>query len=397
MLVAEPQLDPALRDTPLLPPRAIADMAVAALRAEAQLTPKPGLVDRRGSGVHTDMNLEMLLASADALHEGFAECATAAQDLPLGTALRARVGVIGRTAEHHMLAVTGGINTHRGALWSLGLLAAGVARHRNMNSAIQFAAALAMHPDPGLRATADSHGARARRRYGASGAIGEAQTGFPHVVDHALPTLRRARSRGADETTARLDALLAVIAHLADTCLLHRGGLAGLTAIRRGAARTGRGRQRHTGRSPQAGAARRPCAHPTALARRKWRLALRRTVSRLPSDPSKGIRTTMQTLTYRFPADRHPVRRVHVGVVASGDLEILLDPPSAAARHADVRVRTSVNGFDTVWHDVLARFFARTPISGRWELNDFGATPGVVTLRLGQVAEAARADSEERP
>jgi triphosphoribosyl-dephospho-CoA synthase len=108
MLVAEPQLDRALRDTPLLTPRAIADMAVAALRAEAQLTPKPGLVDRRGSGVHTDMNLEMLLASADALHEGFAECATAAQDLPLGTALRARVGVIGRTAEHHMLAVTGG-------------------------------------------------------------------------------------------------------------------------------------------------------------------------------------------------------------------------------------------------------------------------------------------------
>jgi malonate decarboxylase acyl carrier protein len=57
----------------------------------------------------------------------------------------------------------------------------------------------------------------------------------------------------------------------------------------------------------------------------------------------------------------------------------------------------SVNGFDTVWHDVLARFFARTPISGRWELNDFGATPGVVTLRLGQIAEAARADSEEQP
>jgi malonate decarboxylase delta subunit len=105
----------------------------------------------------------------------------------------------------------------------------------------------------------------------------------------------------------------------------------------------------------------------------------------------------MQTLTYRFPATHAPARRVHVGVVASGDLEILLDPPSAGERHADVRVRTSVNGFDTVWHDVLARFFARTPMSGRWELNDFGATPGVVTLRLGQVTEAAtRDDSEER-
>ena len=54
-----------------------------------------------------------------------------------------------------------------------------------------------------------------------------------------------------------------------------------------------------------------------------------------------------------------------------------------------VRVRTSVNGFDTVWHDVLERFFTRTPLAGRWELNDFGATPGVVNLRLRQASEAA--------
>lgn len=106
----------------------------------------------------------------------------------------------------------------------------------------------------------------------------------------------------------------------------------------------------------------------------------------------------MQTLTYRFPANVAPARRVHLGVVASGDLEILLDLPSSGADHAEVRVRTSVDGFDTVWHDVLERFFARTPLSGQWELNDFGATPGVVTLRLSQVEEAAtRAVEEERP
>ena len=52
-------------------------------------------------------------------------------------------------------------------------------------------------------------------------------------------------------------------------------------------------------------------------------------------------------------------------------------------------MRTSVNGFDTVWHDVLERFFTRTPLAGSWELNDFGATPGVVTLRLRQASEAA--------
>jgi len=100
----------------------------------------------------------------------------------------------------------------------------------------------------------------------------------------------------------------------------------------------------------------------------------------------------MQTLNYRFPARAVADHAIHVGVVASGDLEILLQPP-ATGEPSDtvvVRVRTSVNGFDTVWHDVLERFFLRTPLAGRWELNDFGATPGVVNVRLRQAAEAAK-------
>ena len=102
----------------------------------------------------------------------------------------------------------------------------------------------------------------------------------------------------------------------------------------------------------------------------------------------------MQTLNYRFPASRLTPKAVHIGVVASGDLEILLQPPDDGdpTDSASVRVRTSVNGFDTVWHEVLARFFTRTALAGRWELNDFGATPGVVTLRLRQAAEAATAN-----
>ena len=98
----------------------------------------------------------------------------------------------------------------------------------------------------------------------------------------------------------------------------------------------------------------------------------------------------MQTLNYRFPARGAATHPIHVGVVASGDLEILLEPlASGDGDVVEVRVRTSVNGFDTVWHDVLERFFARTPLAGRWELNDFGATPGVVNLRLRQASEAA--------
>lgn len=104
----------------------------------------------------------------------------------------------------------------------------------------------------------------------------------------------------------------------------------------------------------------------------------------------------MQNLTYTFDATQPASRAVHVGVVGSGDLEILLQPPADndPADSATVRVRTSVNGFDTVWHDVLARFFARTGLAGRWELNDFGATPGVVTLRLRQAYESGIAEGQ---
>jgi len=103
----------------------------------------------------------------------------------------------------------------------------------------------------------------------------------------------------------------------------------------------------------------------------------------------------MQTLNYQVPASAVADHAVHIGVVASGDLEILFEPPLAGdvSDSVVVRVRTSVNGFDTIWHDVLKRFFIRTPLAGRWELNDFGATPGVVNLRLRQATEAANGPS----
>jgi malonate decarboxylase delta subunit len=102
----------------------------------------------------------------------------------------------------------------------------------------------------------------------------------------------------------------------------------------------------------------------------------------------------MQTLNYRFAATRLVTQAVHIGVVASGDLEILLEPTDSDATEAVVRVRTSVDGFDTIWREVLTRFFTHTPLAGSWELNDSGATPGVVTLRLRQAAEQAAPDGE---
>jgi malonate decarboxylase delta subunit len=96
----------------------------------------------------------------------------------------------------------------------------------------------------------------------------------------------------------------------------------------------------------------------------------------------------IETLTYRYDADAPVARRAHVGVVASGNCEILLEP--ALDRQASVVVRTSVTGYGDTWKAVLARFFERNPIAANVEINDFGATPAVVALRLEQALENAQ-------
>jgi triphosphoribosyl-dephospho-CoA synthase len=215
----------------------LAELAVDVLIAEALLTPKPALVDRRGSGAHRDLDLARLLRSAHSLHGAFLEMATVAAGREADQALRERLALIGRAGERDMLAATGGINTHRGAIWVIGLLVAARAIGGDGASPSEVAAQagrIAAFPDR-YALPRDSHGARACQRYGVPGAHGEACAGFPHVVDVGLPALWAARAHGADETCARLDALMAIMARLDDTCLLHRGGLPALEAAQSGA------------------------------------------------------------------------------------------------------------------------------------------------------------------
>ena len=221
----------------ILPPFSPAHAAVQALCAEAELTPKPALVDRRGRGAHLDLSLELLLRSAQSLAPAFHAVDAAARGAQPGVALRERLGAIGREAEQTMLCATGGVNTHRGAIWSIGLLLAAHAVTGSSDSVAlaQSAALLAALPDV-ARGVLESHGELARHRYGVRGATGEAEAGFPHVVEVALPALRAARKRGSSEDVARVDALLAIMCTLDDTCLLHRGGEAALRAAQSGAA-----------------------------------------------------------------------------------------------------------------------------------------------------------------
>jgi len=218
--------------------RHLARAAVQALADEAELTPKPALVDLRGSGAHHDLSLRLLIRSARTLEPHFVLMAAAAYCHASDISLRKRLGLLGREAERAMMNTTGGVNAHRGAIWGLGLLVAATSQNADMRaeSICRRAALIAALPDSGA-IPQPTNGARVAERYGAGGARVEAQSGFPHLLNAGLPALRQGRMRGLGEPHARLDALLAIMTTLEDTCLLHRGGRKALTVAQTGAAR----------------------------------------------------------------------------------------------------------------------------------------------------------------
>jgi len=227
-----------LQSKPLSLAERLADLAVDALIDEADLSPKPALVDRRGNGAHSDLHLGLMHASALSLWPAFKEMADAASVFgAVGLPLREALGRIGREGETAMLATTHGVNTHRGAIWALGLLVAAAALEPQANSAGALclrAARLALLDDR-YAPRPLSHGAQVALRYGVRGAREEAQLGFPAVLQRGLPQLERSRAQGHGEQNARLDALLAIMTGLADTCVLYRAGEEGLRAMHQGA------------------------------------------------------------------------------------------------------------------------------------------------------------------
>jgi len=154
-------------------------------------------------------------------------------------ALREALGLLGREAESTMMATTGGVNTHRGAIWALGLLVAAAAIEPNNGDfakTASIAAAIACHDDRFAAARTGHKGERACIAFNVAGARGQAQAGFPHVIELGLPELQRSRARGDSETASRLNALLAIMSRLDDTCVLSRGGLGALRHLQDSAA-----------------------------------------------------------------------------------------------------------------------------------------------------------------
>lgn len=96
----------------------------------------------------------------------------------------------------------------------------------------------------------------------------------------------------------------------------------------------------------------------------------------------------MEKLSFDYPASGEKPKCAHVGLVGSGDLEILLEPSDDANAH--VTIQTSVSGFGETWKAVLDRFFAGYDGAASLDIRDCGATPGTVTMRLQQAVEVSR-------
>ena len=229
--------------------REIADAAVSSLLQEVSTTPKPGLVDLNGNGAHTDMNFGTFVRSAASLSPYFHQAAETGavwnNTLPeLFTVLRE----LGKSAEQEMFAATGGVNTHRGLIFSEGILTAAASYAWNTYRTVCTDTIF----DISARMTTDAirndfctvkntepktHGEKLFIQYGCRGIRGEVQAGFPSIRMLSLPALSSYAADGRDTNLSRVQTLMILMAAVDDTNVLYRGGSEALAFVKRSARR----------------------------------------------------------------------------------------------------------------------------------------------------------------
>ena len=260
-----------------------------ALLREVYVTPKPGLVDLNDCGAHDDMDVHTFECSAEAIAPFLFRMYEAGFTFPAGgvrdssaaatrdssgkretdslSELFLRVREIGKEAERAMFAATKNVNTHKGIIFSMGLLltamgldAAGPQRELEVASAPTHERASVLTPEreserealpyeericflagsiagstlqeelntmqhtKAVGADNSSHGERVFAAYGIDGVRGEAISSFPCLREVALPRYRSMRDLELSENDCALDTLLAIMSKLSDTNLVSRGG-----------------------------------------------------------------------------------------------------------------------------------------------------------------------------
>ncbi len=219
--------------------RKAAELACRALLYEVGTTPKPGLVDRLNNGSHQDMDFFTFFNSTAALWPYFEQCAHIGQ-VTAGFAPEDTFTALSGTAkmaENAMFCATGGVNTHKGAIFTVGTLCGALGRlpreaWREPDTVLHEVAAMAKglverELASLMEEDARTAGQKLYLRYGITGVRGQLEAGLPVVRDVGLPTLERGLAQGKNLNDAGCTALLSMLAASVDTNLIARDSLAG--------------------------------------------------------------------------------------------------------------------------------------------------------------------------
>ena len=218
-------------------PEQIGTLALEAMLIEVSVTPKPGLVDRNNSGAHRDMSFFTFIKSAASLRTSFEEFAEAGEKLELKKIFPV-IREIGIKAEKKMFQATGGINTHKGEIFSLGVLSAAagylsgngqaLSPEKISKTAAEICKGLCEKDFAGV--TGKPHelltkGERVYLEHGIKGIRGEAEAGYPVVINVALPALQKYLSQGLSLNDSMAFTLIHIIAAAHDTNIISRHDL----------------------------------------------------------------------------------------------------------------------------------------------------------------------------
>ncbi|EOV8088020.1 triphosphoribosyl-dephospho-CoA synthase CitG [Providencia rettgeri] len=217
-------------------------LAWHAMLAEVNLTPKPGLVDRHNTGAHKDMALTdfHLSANAIAIHfPRFLQAGAQYKDCPIEQLLPL-IRPIGIDCEKSMFRATKGVNTHKGSIFSLGLVLTVIGRliaqqqFVSPESVSFLVASMCKGITNELKQKTENPtaGRRLYQEHGLTGARGEAEGGYSLVIKHSLPYYLQQLTKGKLADIALLDTLILLMSLNDDTNIVNRGGVKGLTWVK---------------------------------------------------------------------------------------------------------------------------------------------------------------------
>jgi triphosphoribosyl-dephospho-CoA synthase len=226
----------------------IASLAQRAILYEVSTTPKPGLVDRIDSGAHNDMDFFTFMASSSALYKGLYDCVAEGYSFEENddTKLLTKIRIPGINCETSMFQATNGVNTHKGIIFSMGILCAAVGRLYRKNGLTNMRAELILDEvkkicfgltdrdfKEVIKKEKLTHGESLFKRYGFKGIRGEVESGFNTVLVNAVPVLRHWKDKKIlSLNDLFLDILLKLMAESEDTNVIIRGGVESYSYIK---------------------------------------------------------------------------------------------------------------------------------------------------------------------